>query len=365
VLPFLAVPRAAQVGAPDPLAGAPPAGGGPAATASYTSIGTGCASRGRSYGADVVLPAALATEFGNGANNMPFSWQASRYQQVFLGSETGSGANVIGLGFRQDETHEFRDTHKVELEVFLGGTTFTPQTITGTFDANFDSTANPKTLVFSRRHYALPRMPALPRDPAQPLFTLPLDAPWPMNLGTNNLLLEIKQLGTSNNNVVWNYPLDAHAGATTSRVYASGFPNQATGIVNAGYGLVVHLRTAGTAVPPRPTIHNANRPVIGRDFHFQLLGFAGNTTGVVAVGASRLNVDLTPFGAPGCTLLTTPGVAAVVSLARGGDVAMTISVPNDAALDGQNLYMQSAALDATHPLGFTFSNGGQLTVGLN
>lgn len=347
------------------LALAPLAAQPAAVPATYTSYGAGCQSSGRSYGQDIVVPAAQAASFGNSSNNIPFSWQATRYQQLYLSSETGSGANVIGIGFRQDEAYQNHDSHKVELELWLGGTTFGLATLTNTFATNFNSTTSPKTRVFTKRYFALPKMPALPTDPTVPLFTIPLDAPWQLSLGTDNLLLEIVQTATSNNNVTFTYPLDAHSSTTTTRLYSAGLPAAPTGLLTVGYGMITWFRTSGTTVLPRPTIYNSNRPVVGRDFHFQLQGFSSSVLGVVLAGSTRATLDLGAFGAPGCSLLTNPLLAAVVPLGPGGDLAMTMSVPNDSSLDGQNAFIQAAALDVFHALGFSFSNGGQLTFGLN
>ena len=72
--------------------------------AGFQNYGTGCSGSGLSPGTPIVVPAAQAASFGNANNNIPFSWNPTRYQQVFLSSEIPNPAVLLGYELRQTMT---------------------------------------------------------------------------------------------------------------------------------------------------------------------------------------------------------------------------------------------------------------------
>ena len=71
-----------------------------------------------------------------------------------------------------------------------------------------------------------------------------------------------------------------------------------------------------------------------------------------------LPLDLGPFGATGCSLLTS-SEASVVAPVAGGTGSFTLPIPNTPSLIGARAFFQAAAFD-TNPLGFVTSNGLQI-----
>ena len=344
-------------------------GGAAPAAAAFTNFGSGCNSSGWSHGTDVVVPATLAASYGNANNNIPFSWSPTRYQQSFAGTEIGAPILWTGMALRQDDQFSNYDAHKIDLAVWLGGTTYPVTGITTVYDNNFNSTAAPKTLVFQRRWYALPRMPAgLPSNPANFFIQIPFDLPYIPTLASGeNLVVEVINYGNTAGNAIFTYPLDAGSGVATTRLY--GFPDTvASGTLGSGYGHVIAFKTVGGASPAVPRILNSNLPQLGKDFHFELLGAGGAVPGALFVGASNtsagslpLPFDLTIIGMPGCFLLVSAEVALPVTTNKGGDLAFTVSIPNNPVLVGGSHYLQYVLKDSINTFGFVTSNGGQLT----
>jgi hypothetical protein len=358
-------------------AGTTPGSGGqtdPAVPAAFSPYGAGCPSSGYGYGNTIWLPASLAATFGGSNNNIPFSWTPSRYQQVFLGSETGGTAIIAGISLRQDNAFSNYDAQKIDMAMWLGGTTFDHTTLTTTYDSNFNSTNAPKVEVFKRRWYALPKMGPIPTNPNDILFTIPFDRPWPKILGNDNLLVEVKGYGNTAGNAIFTYPLDAGSPVNTTRLYAiNNDPNAPTGTLGVNYGMVFGLNPIGSTFPAMPYIKNSNLPRLGRDFHIELLGTRVNAPGVLLIGASdvrslgfTLPLALAPIGGGTCMLLASvEHIQIPILMDAGGDLAVTLPVPGDSALDGVNVYIQSVTRDTANALGLVLSHGGKVTMGSN
>ena len=365
---LLAVPALAQEGT---TTSGGSGGTGTDVPATFQNYGTGCPGSGLGLGTKVIVPAALAASFGNSNNNIPFSWTPTRYQQVFLGSEVGSPLPFVALTLRQDDQFSNFDAHKVDLAIWLGGSTFDHTTLTNTFDGNFNSTAAPKTLVFKQRMYSLPKMPpANPTNPADFFIAIPFDLPYVSTLAANeNLVIEVINYGNTNGNQLFTYPLDADSATTTTRLYASGNPTATTGTLGRSYGHVMGFAQLGGAPLPLH-IQNSNLPKIGQDFHFELLHARANAAGALIAGTSNtssgglpLPFSLAGIGAPGCSLLASTTIVLPIITNAGGDLAATLSIPNNPLLDGFQLYLQFAVTDTANALGLVSSDGGQLTIG--
>jgi hypothetical protein len=349
-------------------------GGGalPAAPAAFSTYGAGCSGTGWTYGNDIIVPASMATAFGNSNNNIPFSWNPTKYQQVFLGSEISFIGVLLGMGLRQDDQFQGYEAHVIEIEVTFGGSTLDPATLTPTFANNFNSTTLPARNVFARRKFALPRMPlGLPANPAEFFITIPFDLPLPFVLPAGqNLVVEVVNWGNTNNNAIFTYPLDAGSGVTTTRLYASGNPMATTGTLGVNYGHVIALKPAGNQ-PSIPRLYNTNLPRLGASFHFGLIGAKPSTAAILLIGHSNttwvglpLPFDLTPAGAPGCSLLASGQLLLAMPVAGGGDLPVTLPIPQHSALDGASVYLQYLLLDpGVNAVGLVTSNGGHATLG--
>ena len=188
------------------------------------------------------VPAAYRTVFGNTNNNIPISWSPERYQQVFLGSELPTKLAVFGLGFRFDQAFSNFKGQTVDLEITLAYTKKTPANLSSTFASNFDITTPKPVVVFPRKKFTLPNMPATkPTNPQLWQIQIPFKVPfiWTQVKG-RNMLVQIRIYGNSNSNRFFTYPLDAASGtkATTTRLFGTG-PTATTGSLGRNYGLVM------------------------------------------------------------------------------------------------------------------------------
>lgn len=78
---------------------------------------------------------------------------------------------------------------------------------------------------------------------------------------------------------------------------------------------------------------------------------------VLLLGAQRLSVDLTPAGAPGCTLLASPDlVLFATKLDAEAFAFVPLPLPNDPQLVGVGFFQQFMALTSQNALGLVFSN---------
>ncbi|MBZ0152539.1 MAG: hypothetical protein K8J09_13515 [Planctomycetes bacterium] len=117
-------------------------------------------------------------------------------------------------------------------------------------------------------------------------------------------------------------------------------------------------RTLGlraTAVGPGAPM-GLERPVLGTTY--ELFGSGLGAFGITlhVVGFQATNVDLTPFGAVGCTLevvwVDLPGQLADAL----GQTTFVVTLPDSVSLLGATLESQLAVLDGSNPLGVTLSN---------
>jgi hypothetical protein len=119
------------------------------------------------------VPAAQRTAFGNSNNNIPFSFPPNRYQQVFLGSELPSALAIQGIALRQDNQFGNLVGRVIDVEIYMGYSTFDQNTLTTTFATNYN--AGPRTLVYARKMYKLPNMGPAPTDPNVFFAKIPFD----------------------------------------------------------------------------------------------------------------------------------------------------------------------------------------------
>ncbi len=112
-------------------------------------------------------------------------------------------------------------------------------------------------------------------------------------------------------------------------------------------------------------------PEFGRGFAIELAGARPNAPAFVLLGVSNvvhggmpLPFDLTPLGAPGCTLLTSIEDALQVVTDAQGAARVAFTIPNEPELAGFHLYHQWAVLDsAVNNLGAVFSDAGDAMLG--
>lgn len=85
---------------------------------------------------------------------------------------------------------------------------------------------------------------------------------------------------------------------------------------------------------------------------------------LINFGGVDAGVDLTPFGAPGCTQYIDLTGASTNLMIGGPTAGVNVTIPNNPGLAGLPLDFQSWALDsAANALGVVNSNGVASTVG--
>ncbi|MFQ5505702.1 MAG: hypothetical protein ACE5F1_13030, partial [Planctomycetota bacterium] len=190
-------------------------------------------------GAPTILPKAFATVMGNSANSIPWSWTPTRFQQPFLGSEMPRVLPIRCIGFR----HGFRtDTGAtIDLEVWLGYTSFDHTTITTNYASNQNS--GTPVLVYTRKKFKVPDMVKGNMVPSFFLGQIPLDRPfvWIRQTG-RNLLFECKVHGNSAGNRSFSSFWDNTnrlSGSTTSRIWSNNNANATTGFKTSNYGPIL------------------------------------------------------------------------------------------------------------------------------
>jgi hypothetical protein len=332
--------------------------------AKYTTYGTGCPGTGTGLGANHVCPASMANAFGGSNNSIPFTWSPVRYQQVFLASELPAPFTMYGLSLRQDERAASHGV-TVDLDITVAYTTKTPQTISTTFPANFDS--GTPIVVLPRAQVVFPDMPLPPTDPREFFLTIPWSVPfdWVPQPG-RNLLIQVAVYGNSHGNQPWGYPLDANGG--TARLYADG-PNALTGKLEVGYGLVMGFRALTHTAVPR--LYTNSTPQIGDTFRVQLNQARPATLALLALGFSKtswlgipLPLELTGFGAPGCRLLAAIDDTQRATTNATGYGSFQYSIPNDIYLLNIRFYNQWIVVDpGANAFQHAFTNGGEGLIG--
>lgn len=150
------------------------------------------------------------------------------------------------------------------------------------------------------------------------------------------------------------YPLNSDL-----RVFTVQTPASLTefGAGCAGPGGLPQLAAAGTGLPwlgATPVLKASNVPLLG----LFVLGYSNTSAPVGPLPAS-----LAAIGMPGCDLLVSNDVI-VGGTQVGAQSQLPLPVPNVPSLVSQSVHAQALSLDlGANALGFTASNGLQLTIG--
>lgn len=124
----------------------------------------------------------------------------------------------------------------------------------------------------------------------------------------------------------------------------------------------------GNAVP---TLGNTKVPEINKSFSIDIdMASSSSPVGIIIgssktkFGAFNLPLNLTPFGAPGCTLYTSLDIIFGMASNSNGSVKLNIPIPNVAALIGIIFYNQAFVVDpSANALGLAWTNAGEGKIG--
>ena len=325
---------------------------------SHTTFGQGCTGTGRPSIPGQVVPSANATTMGTGNSSMPYGYENSRYQQLFLNGEIAP-ATLLGMSLRQSGTAFGVTGGAQSVQIWLGYSPFGLATLTTTFDNNW--VLGTKKLVFDGV-LDLPTLSGTNSNPASFATDVHFHAPFVHTAPANtNLMIEV--VNTSSTSVP--QPFDLTVGANTTQLYAFS-ANATTGLLSPNWGLVHRFHTPGSpgAVPLLTT---KSPPEIGKPFTPLLLRARSNTAAVYIVGVSNTlwgNISLPMPILPPCNLLVSLDVQLNLSTDAFGFGALSFVIPNSKALIGMQFYDQCWVYDPpANALLFVASNGGVAKIG--
>lgn len=154
------------------------------------------------------------------------------------------------------------------------------------------------------------------------------------------------------------------ASASTSRKVV-GFTPGAPAPVPASADLSAAMPFATGTYNGQPLLLASSPPRIGSPLTLTTSWIPAPGIGANFIGGLPAGIDLTPFGAPGCSAyVDLAGVALTTVLVGTTPQAFSIPIPSDPIFVGFTLFSQSLGLDATYgTFGFVTSNGVTLNFG--
>ncbi|MFO1055222.1 MAG: hypothetical protein U1F36_23635 [Planctomycetota bacterium] len=266
------------------------------------------------------------------SNRLPLSNGISRtqflYESQFL--PITNNHQITDVGFRQD--NNTASTGKsIQLSIYMGSSTFNYSNVTSTFDSNYNG-ATARTLVFGPAIVALPSFTS-----GQTLAPVTIHLTTPYTFHSNeNLLVEYVVTANNNANLAFDYYLDA-----------GGYLSTATSI---GTG----CQSSAGQVP----LLSGQPLYIGGYLSYSLSRAPGSSLIWLNMGFTPITpIDVTPFGAPGCTLYVNPFIAVPATGSSGGSASFSFLTPTQRNLVGASIYGQCLIYDLfANNLGFVMSN---------
>ena len=334
--------------------------------ADYTLFGKGCQGSGIGHSGGVILPAANKTTMGSTSQNWPHGLANSRYQQVFRGSEVGPAAKFVALALRQDESVVGAKGGSQALKIQLGATSVNENTLGLDFAKNFDR-GTPTTVVDGTVNF--PVLSGKNNNPAIFDVIIPFTRPYTHTAKTGeNLLIDI--INSSSNGLVADYDAVSGGSATTSSNLAISAKATKAITILANAGLVMCFQTPGGG-GATPMMTSNGIPFLGGKFDVKISRAVPSSVAILFLGTSdktwgaiKLPLDLTSFGAKGCSLLTGGDFLIPVPLDKNGDASVQLVVPMDTKLCGAAFFNQFLIVDQkANNLGLVFTNGGKAVLG--
>lgn len=127
----------------------------------------------------------------------------------------------------------------------------------------------------------------------------------------------------------------------------------------------------GPSATGTPAIGSSLAPLLGGSMDVSVTNARSSTAALLAFGASNsawgasvLPLGLTPFGAPGCSILVSLDLLLSTATNGSGNGSVRLTIPKNAALLGFRVYNQWAVLDpSANPLSLALSAGARAEVG--
>ena len=273
--------------------------------------------------------------------SLPLSYGISRTQFLYESWHLPITNNrpITRVGFRQDDSTA--STGKsIQLSIYMGSSTFTSANVTSNFANNYNG-AQPRTLVFGPSIVALP---SFTTQTTLQQFWINLVTPHTFR-SNENLIVEYVVTANNNANLSFPYYLDQGTYVTTTANFGTGCPSSAAQTPALAVGAYAYL---------------------GGNLSYSLSRAPGNSLVWLNMDFTPIPpLDMTPFGAPGCTLLVNPQIALASQGSPSGSASWNFTLPTDRSFFHANVYAQSLIFDLfANNLGFVTSNGTSIRVGM-
>ena len=313
-------------------------------TLRYPALGVLALTATLSAQSTTVFPSAATSVDGDSVETrFPFGYGISRAMGIYdaWDLQIPDGASITSVGFRQ-ELGRTSPATGIQLEVYMGpaAPTTSARTPSTTFANNYDNTATP-TRVFGPAVVNLPALNNMATT-AQ-IIDIPLSTPYTYD-ASKGLIVEFRVLANSNANQVFNYFIDRSTFFSDTSVFGSGCPSSA-GTTPAfafqptfiGGNLIANIRQAPAS------------SLVFFNFDFR---------------RPPPPIDMTAFGAPGCTLYVAPRFLLSTTSNTSGNATFSISVPDEPAIYDREIFGQALVFDLfANSLGFVTSNQGTVQLG--
>ena len=345
----------------------------PTGGASIELYGTGCGRPTASTTGRRFEPLGAGTRFGSTSSPLLFQRPQSRTQILYAQPPLSGSFNIQALLLRFDDIVAVGGQRRwVDLEIDIGTKSFRANQVTNDFAAN---RSLDMVNVVRRRRVALPASVNPAASPTQFDLIIPLDQaverPFDPVGGANivqGVIVEIRTYGNSNRGTLA-YPLDAVGGNPNAFTLHANSPNATTGALTIGTAPILGFATeAGTVLP---TLNAIGRPAIGGSYTLAASRLPRNAPFGLNLGSSRTNLgglrlplDLTRFGAAGCTLHASIDIPNSLTTDANGRATLRIAIPNVPALVGGEVFHQGIAADPiANALGIATTNGLAVRIG--
>jgi len=326
--------------------------------------GKGCPGTGIARNLSVVLPAGYDKKFGNGADSTSvFGYANHHFQQIFDPKQVSKPFGIVGVAFRQDDQGKSKtNPWWVELEIDLGYSSNTPATMSRSFAANITGTP---TRVLQRRRVSLPAWSGRNTNPANFGVRTPFDRQFNyLPKAGQTLLFDSRRTAGPHLDLQKGEFFFVDGVADSSLPVSSLYGLQ----LNRGSGVVMGFLTPQTGVAPQ--LSSSGLPAVGGEFRLQIRQARAQTGAIAILGTSdkkwlslTLPLDLTPFGAKGCSLLTAFELASAVNIDAFGEADLAFPVPDQPALLSAVLFHQVLVVDPANALGLVGTNGLRTQLG--
>jgi hypothetical protein len=294
-----------------------------------------------------ISPVAAASGTGNSNNAIPFSWTPTAYQQVHSANSFHNTSPTLVSRMRLRMATPNRTGQTIDVELFMSASPNDAASASSTFANNVTGT---EVNVFTRKMVLLPTVP----DNSWAVAPFPFDNPFPFI--ATHLSWRAIVWGNSNNNQIFSYPLDAWQNASASAATPIGTGCRAANGSAAATQSVTGLGLGTTAA-----------------YGGSSFVAAGGVPALLAIGTSAttfqgipLPFDLTPAGAPGCSIYNNwlAVFATVTSPGPTGPATVNVPIPNDQALANTTHYSQFLFVSpAANALGVFTSTGSANRIG--